>query len=291
MNYRHAFHAGNAADVFKHVVLARILLYLGRKPAPFRVIDTHAGAGSYDLGGSAAARTGEWREGVGRLDPAAMPPDARALIEPYAALVGAAAGGRAPYPGSPALAQALTRPLDRMVFCELHPDTLAALRRAVGRDKRARTVAIDGYAGLNAFIPPPERRGLVLVDPPFEAPDEWERLHRAVLAALRKWRDGTLMVWVPVKERRGVERLSAALAAAAPDVLRLELSLGPPAADGPLVASALLVVNPPYVLEAEMACLLPALARQLGPDNSRGAWSIDRIGASRETPSREGRRP
>lgn len=282
MNYRHEFHAGNFADVFKHVVLVRILLYLARKPAPFRVIDTHAGAGRYDLAGEAAGRTGEWRQGIARLDPAGldatgMSADVRALIEPYLALAGAAAAGRAPYPGSPAIALALGRPFDRMLFCELHPAALAPLRALVGRDKRAKVMALDGYTGLNAFIPPLERRGVVLIDPPFEAADEFDRLADACLAAWRKWRAGVLLAWFPLKDRRGVERLTAALAGL-PDVLRLEFAVDRPTDGGPLVACGLVVVNAPFVLEAEMACLLPALARQLGPDG-RGAARVVRLGA------------
>ncbi len=277
MNYRHDFHAGNFADVFKHVVLVRILLYLARKPAPFRVIDTHAGSGRYHLAGEAAGRTGEWRGGIARLDPAGLGAEARTLIEPYLALAGPAAGGREPYPGSPALALALCRPFDRILLCELHPAALAALRALVGRDKRAKAVALDGYAGLNAFIPPVERRGLVLIDPPFEAADEFDRLAAALPAAWRKWREGVLMAWFPLKDRRGIERLTAALAGA-PDVLRLEFAVDRPTDGGPLVACGLLVVNAPFVLEAEMACLLPELARQLG-QNGLGAARITRVGA------------
>ena len=278
MNYRHEFHAGNFADVFKHVVFVRILLYLQRKPAPYRVIDTHAGSGRYDLAAAASDRTGEWREGIGRLDAAAMGTEARALVAPYLAVVGEAARGRAPYPGSPALALAVSRPFDRMIFCELHPDALRALRGFAGRDKRAKVIALDGYTGLNAFIPPVERRGVVLIDPPFEAPDESERVAAAMLAAHRKWRDGILVAWLPVKDRRGIERVSAALAAAnLPDMLRLELAVASPRADGPLAACGLIVVNAPYVLEAEMACLLPKLARQLG--GRSGHMQVQRIGA------------
>ena len=264
MNYNHAFHAGNFADVFKHAVLTRIIEYLKRKPAPFRLIDTHAGSGAYDLAADASSRTGEWRAGIGALDPAAMDPQARALLAPYLAVAEAArAGGR--YPGSPALALALARPLDRLLFCELHPAALARLRACVGRDRRAKVIDLDGYTGLNAFIPPVERRGMVLIDPPFEAPDEFERLTEALLAAHAKWREGIYVAWYPIKERRGGERLVAALRGAGiTDALRLELSVARPAADGPLVSNGLVVINPPFVLEAEAACLLPALARQLG---------------------------
>lgn len=273
MNYRHDFHAGNFADVFKHVVLTRILLYLARKPAPFRVVDTHAGSGSYDLASEAAERTAEWRDGIGRLDAAAMEPEARALIEPYLAL--ARARDRR-YPGSPAIALALTRPFDRLLFCETEPAALARLRACMGKDRRAKAMALDGYVGLNAFVPPVERRGLVLVDPPFEAADEFDRLASAIPAALAKWRDGVFAVWMPLKDRRGPDRLVAALkGAGAGEVLRLELAVDRPAVEGPLVATAMVVVNPPYVLAEEMACLLPALARQLAP-HGRGASRVAR---------------
>ena len=277
MNYDHAFHAGNFADVFKHVVLARVIEYMKRKPAPFRIIDTHAGSGAYDLAADAPGRTQEWRRGIGALDPDALSGEARALIAPWLAVAGPARAGGAPYPGSPGLALALARPFDRLVFCELHSAALASLRACVGRDRRAKVLALDGYVGLNAFIPPIERRGLVLVDPPFESPDEFERLTAALLAAHAKWREGVLMAWYPIKDRRGPERLVAAIAAAGiADALRLELAVARPDADGPLAASGIVVINPPYVLQAEMACLLPALARQLGGRDGRAV--VDAIG-------------
>lgn len=283
MNYDHRFHAGNFADVFKHVVFTRILLYLQRKPAPFRVIDTHAGRGLYDLAAEAAARTQEWRAGIGRLDLAAFSDAAKPLLEPYLAIVGEAVHGAAPYPGSPALALRLTRPFDRMIFCELHLPTLAGLKACVGRDKRAKIIALDGYVGLNAFIPPVERRGLVFIDPPFEAADEFDRLAEAILAAHAKWREGIIMAWHPIKDRRGVERLAARLSAAGlSDMLRLELDVDQPQADGPLVANGLFIVNPPYTLEAEMACLLPDLQRQLGAGS--GGWRMNR-----HAPAKRGR--
>lgn len=276
MNYRHDFHAGNFADVFKHAVLTRILLYLQRKPAPFRVIDTHAGSGRYDLAGDAAGRTSEWRGGIGRLDPSTMSAAARALLAPYWDRVAPAVRGGAAYPGSPALALALTRPFDRMIFCERHPAALKALKACVGRDRRAKIIDLDGYTGLTAFIPPVERRGVVLIDPPFEAEDEFDRLTAALLGAHAKWRDGILMAWYPIKTRLGAERMSAALAAHVPDVLRLEMRLEAASADGRLADNGLLIVNPPYTLEAEMACLLPALAGQLAA--GRGDTRIARVG-------------
>lgn len=273
MNYRHEFHAGNFADVFKHAVLARILVYLARKPAPFRFIDTHAGSGRYSLAGAEAARTGEWRSGIGRIDTGTLSPPACALLQPFLAVAGAAAGGEGPYPGSPAIAQALLRPLDRMLLCETHPGALHALRAVCGGDKRAKAIALDGYTGLNAFIPPVERRGLVLVDPPFESEDEFARLAAAIGAAHAKWREGILMAWFPIKDRRGVERMIASAAeAGAADALLLELHVDRIEPGERLRANGLLVVNPPYVLADEMRCLLPELARQLG--TSEASWRV-----------------
>ncbi len=276
MNYRHDFHAGNFADVFKHAILTRILLYLMRKPTPLRFIDTHAGSGWYDLSGAEAARTGEWREGIGRVDPGSLSPAARALLLPWWDRAGPAARGAAPYPGSPALALALLRPVDRMLFCDLHPQALRALRVGIGRDRRAKAVALDGYAGLRAFLPPVERRGLVLIDPPFEAENEFEVLGDALVAAWRKWREGVFVAWHPLKDRRGPELLAARVRQAGMAALRLEFAVDAPQAEGRLAANGLFVINPPFVLEEEAACLLPELVRQVGA--GRGTIRIDRLG-------------
>ena len=172
MNYRHAFHAGGPADVVKHAVLARILVHLRDKPAAFRVIDTHAGAGRYDLRGPEASRSPEWRDGIARLLTGPIDDKARALLAPYLDVVADlnAPGELAIYPGSPALVRALLRPQDRLVACELEPAPLLRWRAISAATGASRTVAIDGWVALNAYVPPPERRGLVLIDPPFERP-------------------------------------------------------------------------------------------------------------------------
>jgi len=275
VNYRHDFHAGNFADVFKHAILTRILIYLMRKPAPFRFIDTHAGAGRYDLSGAEAERTGEWRAGIGRLDLDAMTPRARELLAPYAALVGAAARGEGFYPGSPALALAMLRPFDRMLFCDLHPEALKGLKACVGKDKRAKVIALDGYTGLNAFLPPVERRGLILIDPPFEAEDEFERLAGALVSAWRKWRDGVFVAWYPAKAGRGPRLLARHLGDAGIRALRLEFSISPPEPGQRLTANGLIVINPPFCLEDEAARFLPELVRQLS--QGRGAYETSWI--------------
>lgn len=186
MNYRHAFHAGNFADVFKHALLTRILVYMTRKEAPLRFIDTHAGIGRYDLTGAEAQRSGEWRAGVARLKDAAPPPAIAALLAPYLETVGPldAQGRSKSYPGSPAIAQALLRPHDRIALSELHPEDRAALVANMGRDARLSIVEIDGYVALNAWTPPKERRGLVLIDPPYEEANEPKRVVDTLAKAL-----------------------------------------------------------------------------------------------------------
>lgn len=274
MNYRHIFHAGNFADVFKHALLARVLTYLVQKAAPLRYIDTHAGLGLYDLAADEASRTEEWRDGIGRLDPKSAPPAVSELIAPYLAAIGPfdAETGPRLYPGSPIIAQHLLRPQDRLTLCELHPEDETILRRNMGRDKRVKTVHIDGYMGLNAFVPPPERRGLVLIDPPFEARDEFEHMLATLAKAHRKWTTGTYMLWYPVKDRAAIARFSDALAALAiPRILQLHLFVDWTAIDGSLSGCGLVVVNPPFTLEQEAGILLPFLAERLGRAGA-GSW-------------------
>ncbi|WP_374546177.1 23S rRNA (adenine(2030)-N(6))-methyltransferase RlmJ [Rhodoblastus sp.] len=260
MNYRHAFHAGNFADVLKHAALVRVLLYLRHKDKPFRVIDTHAGGGLYDLTGPEAARSGEARDGVLRLLDGGDLGAAGELLAPYLDLV-RAAGAPGLYPGSPLIVQALLRPQDRAIFCELLPEAARDLRRALGRDERVKAVEIDGYTGLKAYVPPVERRGLVLIDPPFERRDEYERAFDSLKAALRKWPGGTYVIWQPVKEPDVAEAFCRAVAAEAPDCLRIDLQVEAPQPGRPLARTGLLIVHPPYVLERELEIILPALAR------------------------------
>jgi 23S rRNA (adenine2030-N6)-methyltransferase len=276
MNYRHAFHAGNFADVVKHAVLARIVAYLKEKPAAFRVIDTHAGAGSYDLGGAEASRTGEWRAGIGKLLAADLPQPVRALLAPYLDAVasfnpGAAAGGDLKiYPGSPALVRHWLRAQDRMIACEAEPAAARALASRMQGDNRVRPVAIDGYTALNAYVPPKERRGLVLVDPPFEKPDEFARLEQALAGAHRKWPTGIVLIWYPLKDARGTQAFGRRLAGLnIPRILRAELTVAPAQDAQKLAGSGLIVVNPPWTLADELAVLLPALAQAFAGTEGR----------------------
>lgn len=268
MNYHHEFHAGNFADVFKHIFLTRALLHLCAKPAPFRYIETHAGAGIYDLLGPQAEKTTEWRGGIGKLTAAEPPAEVRPLIEPYLRIVTPLIEGKPPrYGGSPWMAKALLRLQDRMLLCELHPEAFATLRANFGRDARLKPFQIDGYAGLKAFLPPVERRGLVLIDPPFEAADEFAKAAEALGTAWRKWATGIYMLWYPVKDVEAVASFLMALAdKGIKRVLRLELQTNAPARQGRLARCGLVIVNPPFRLDVEAEILLPWLAGTLGDD-------------------------
>ncbi len=276
MNYRHAFHAGNFADVVKHATLARIIAYLKEKPAAFRVIDTHAGAGLYDLRGPEASRTGEWREGIGKLLGAVLAPAVRELLAPYLGAVESInPAGLRIYPGSPALVRAWLRTQDRLIACEREASAAHALTTNMRADARVKAVAIDGYTALNAYVPPKERRGLVLVDPPFEQEDEFDRLGDALAAAHRKWPTGIYMLWYPIKDARATLAFSRRLARLGiPRILRAELERGGARDPQRLAGGGLILVNPPWRLEAELAVLLPGLAQALGAgrDGARLDW-------------------
>ncbi len=268
MNYRHAFHAGNFADVVKHAVLARILIHLSEKPQPFRVIDTHAGAALYDLAGPDASRTGEWRAGIGRLTGASLGLQIRNLLAPYLDAVAKFnnAGELRRYPGSPLIALSLMRPQDRLIACELEPGAAAALRANLRADVRAKVIAIDGFMALNAYVPPNERRGIVLIDPPFEQPDEFERLAHSLVEAHRKWSTGTYVAWYPRKDLRAVKGLVNHIKQCGiRKLLRAELDLGGDATR--LVGTGLLIINPPWRLDEELALLLPALGDTLAREH------------------------
>jgi 23S rRNA (adenine2030-N6)-methyltransferase len=272
MNYRHAFHAGGFADVIKHITLTRILLYLQEKPAAFRVIDTHAGAGLYDLAGDEGRRGGEWLTGIARIMEAGFSDATARLLKPYLDIVRAfnPQGQLVAYPGSPLIARALLRPQDRLTACEVELDARKRLIDVLRRDAQARVVELDGWMALPAFVPPNERRGLVLIDPPYEAKDEFERLAKGFRTAFRKWPTGSYLLWYPAKSRRATDQLAREVAEAASSVrppgkcLRLEFSVAPQAADRALASSGLLIVNPPFTLHSELKAMLPELEKPLG---------------------------
>lgn len=277
MNYRHAFHAGSFADVLKHAVLCRILDYLRTKEAPFRVIDTHAGAGLYDLTGPEASRGNEWQDGIGRLMAAELPQQAAALLAPYLDVIGALneRGRLKLYPGSPAIVRAWLRPQDRLIACELEPKAAVALSANLRGDLRIKTLEIDGWTALSAYVPPPERRGLVLIDPPFEQDDDFHQLSNGLSIAHRKWATGIYALWYPIKGRSEPEALAKKLGRLGiRKILRAELTVQPLSDPSRLNGSGMIVVNPPWTLEAELSTLLPVLAGVLGRDG-KGGFRLD----------------
>lgn len=269
MNYRHAFHAGNFADVIKHLALVSILLHLRRKPAPFAVIDSHAGRGLYDLKGAEARRSGEAEAGIARVRDLEGGPPALAT---YLDLVRAC--GPHAYPGSPLVAARLLRERDRLVAIEKHPGDAAALAAALRTISRARVSEGDGYARLPALLPPPERRGLVLIDPPYEQPDEFAQAARAAAEIQRRFATGICLIWFPVKSPSAANAFCGeVLAAGARKLLRLDVAVD--AARGKLSAAGLLVANPPFGFDAEMEEALGVLCPRLGgerPARHRMAW-------------------
>jgi 23S rRNA (adenine2030-N6)-methyltransferase len=257
VNYRHGYHAGNFADVVKHIALIAILTHLKKKAAPFAVIDTHGGRGLYDLGGEQAQKTGEAANGIGRLRglDGALPLSLATYLQ--------IAGQGPSYPGSPLIAARLLRPADRLVALEKHPEEAAALRDVLAPWRKAHVEEADAYGRLPKLLPPPERRGLILIDPPFEAPDEFAALATALRTAYRRFATGIYLAWYPIKAEGEAESfVGEALATGASPALTIEIAIDAP--DGKLARSGLLVLNPPYGFEEEMAAVLarlePALA-------------------------------
>jgi 23S rRNA (adenine2030-N6)-methyltransferase len=283
MNYRHAFHAGNFADVLKHIVLVRVAEYLKHKDAPIRYIDSHAGRGRYALDFGAALRTGEWLQGIGQLvGPAAQPmsPEAQALVQPYLDLVTKENNGAAltVYPGSPRIAQGLLRRGDVLVANELHPDDNRALAALLDDDRQCKVMGLDAWSFLKAMLPPKERRGVILVDPPYEEPGELVRLTEGLAAAVERFATGTYLLWYPIKDpkpvarfHRGVRELGLAKAFA------VDLLLRAPRDPNRLNGCGLIIVNPPYTLEAELQIILPELVRLFSDTETASAASNDEL--------------
>jgi 23S rRNA (adenine2030-N6)-methyltransferase len=262
LNYRHAYHAGNFADCMKHALLVCLLSLLQRKPGGMMVLDTHAGTGWYDLSEARAERTGEWRRGIGRLLDDPQPP----ALEPYLSRV----GRLGLYPGSPAIIADFLRPQDRLICCEFHPEDHAALRARFAANRQIAVHHRDGWEALRAFLPPRERRGLVLIDPPYEATDEFDRLAAGLIAAQHRFPSGVLAAWYPIKHRGPVRAFQDAIRAGSlRDVIAAELWLREPLDPARLNGCGLAIVNPPYGFEEAAAPIAAALLERLG-DRERG---------------------
>jgi len=277
MNYRHGFHAGNFADVVKHSLLVMLLEALDRKPAAWAYLDTHAGAGAYDLHSEAAQRTGEALRGIGRLWAARgeLPAAAERLCRIVAELNPGLAEGTLPrvYPGSPRVASALARPGDRLLLAELHPQEAYLLRGEMRDSACAAVHERDGYEMLKALTPPKERRGMVLMDPPYEKADEFETAAAALIEAHRHWSTGVYALWYPIKDdsarRRFLRRLEQS---GLRKVLLTELYLPPQ--EAALSGTGLLVVNPPWQMDAQAKSCLAALGPVLGAERSEVRWLV-----------------
>ena len=265
MNYRHAYHAGNAADCLKHAVLVWVLRALARKEKPFFVLDTHAGTGRYDLDDTPARRTGEAARGIFRLidDPPAALADYVGVVQALGL-----------YPGSPAIVAHLLRAGDRLAACELHPEDFAELRRNFGRNAQVGVHLRHGYEAVGAFLPPAERRGLTLIDPPYEAEDDYERLVAAIGMAHARFAGGVMLAWYPIKHLAPVRALHDALRATGiRDIVAVEVRQRTPLDAARLNGSGLIVVNPPFRFEAEMPAILAALLERLG-DREPGEGTV-----------------
>ena len=274
LSYRHLFHAGNFADVFKHTLLTHLLLSLNRKDKPYFFLDTHAGIGRYDLSHPWAQKVREYESGISRLRER---DDAPAALQPYLDIVrGENADGHARYyPGSPLIVRHLLRAQDRLSAIELHPEDASTLKALFSGDHQVRVIRLDGWLALGAHVPPKERRGLVLVDPPFEEEGELARLADRFQAAWRRWPGGIYALWYPIKDRAGPDQLAKRLSQSAiPAILRAELSVDRIGDGQRLTGSGLVIVNPPWKLAAEMGILGPALAAVLGRDG-RGQARLD----------------
>jgi 23S rRNA (adenine2030-N6)-methyltransferase len=269
MNYRHAFHAGNFADCMKHTLLVWLLRALMRKPAPIFVLDTHAGAGSYDLDEEPARRTNESSAGIRRLldDPPAALADYVALVRQCGL-----------YPGSPALIRAMLRPDDRLACCELRPDDAALLRRRFGRDPQVAVHQRDGWEALNGLLPPREKRGLVLIDPPFEDPREFNNLVAGIRSGHARSRGLVFAAWYPIKHHGPVHAFMDAMEASGiRDIVAAELWLREPLDPTRLNGCGLLIINPPYAFEIAAPAILSALLERLGAREDGEGWDLARI--------------
>jgi 23S rRNA (adenine2030-N6)-methyltransferase len=274
VNYRHAFHAGNYADVFKHVVLAMLVEHLKAKPVPFMYLDTHAGRGRYDLSQAQPQRSGEYLGGIGlilKASAASLPAEVAVYLDLVRRSAGAGHSPITAYPGSPLIVELLRRPVDRLVLVEKHAGEAAALRDALGRAKRVTVLEQDGYLALRSLLPPAERRGLVLIDPPYESDAEFDALLTALLHGHERWPTGMYCIWYPLTERAGSLRFRRELRESGiRRILDVQLSVLPADAAVAMHGCGLAIVNPPWQLDLRLTHLLPDLHRLLAPDGAGG---------------------
>ncbi|MBC3621847.1 23S rRNA (adenine(2030)-N(6))-methyltransferase RlmJ [Vibrio metschnikovii] len=265
LSYRHSFHAGNHADVLKHIVQSLILNALQQKETPFVYHDTHSGVGRYDLTHEWSEKTGEYKQGIGRLW---LQADTPAEIDSYLEAVKALNQGEELryYPGSPRIARAHLRAQDRMVLSELHPSDYPLLEQEFARDRQVAIYKQDGFARLKASLPPKERRGLVLIDPPYELAKEYRDVVQAIAQSHKRWSTGIYAIWYPVVNRCDIEDMLDGLAnLGIRKILQIELGVAPDTNQRGMTASGMIVINPPWKLESEMQTILPFLKQAIAP--------------------------
>ena len=283
MNYRHIYHAGNFADVVKHIILSRVILYMQRKDTAFRLLDTHAGIGLYDLSSEEAQKTGEWKTGIELLLEAAgkAPRDVKPLIEPYlqAVLSFNPEGDIQQYPGSPILSRHLMRKQDRLTALELHPEDFETLKSHFEGDYQARITHLDGWLGLKSHMPPKERRGVSLIDPPFEVFHEFFNLINGLKQSTERFASGTTLMWYPIKNRKACDEFRTELyKTKIPAILDVSLEIRQQKGlketfDG----TGMAIANPPYALEKELRLLMPWLKTVLEERKGSGQYKVDWI--------------
>jgi 23S rRNA (adenine2030-N6)-methyltransferase len=269
MNYRHAYHAGNFADCFKHALLVALVDSFARKASPYFVLDTHAGAGRYDLTSDPALRTGEADTGILRLLPSQS-----SFLKRYLDLIRVLGL----YPGSPTLIRALLRPADRLACCEIHPEDAVLLRRQFQRDPQVEVHSRSGWEAVGALLPPGEKRGLVFFDPPFEDPDEFAILADGIRRGHNRFGHGVFAAWYPIKQRAAIRTFHATLRASRiRDIVAVELHLRAPTTADRLNGCGLLVINPPYQFAEQSDQIAADVLSGLGCDDSGAGTSVIRV--------------
>lgn len=268
LSYRHSFHAGNHADVLKHTVQSLIIESLKEKDKPFLYLDTHAGAGRYQLSGEHAERTGEYLEGIARIwAQESVPEELKTYLEAVSVLN--PRGDLRFYPGSPLIAAHLLRDNDKLNISELHPSDFPLLRNEFSRDNRARVVREDGYQQLKSQLPPLSRRGFVLIDPPYELKSDYQAVVKGIQEGHRRFATGTYAVWYPVVLRQQIKRMVKDFQATGiRKILQIELAVRPDSDQRGMTASGMIVINPPWKLESQMKSVLPWLHKVLVPEGT-----------------------
>ena len=280
LSYRHGFHAGNFADVLKHTVLVHMLEYMTQKDKPLRIIDTHAGAGVYKLNGPQAQKNREFDNGIGQLWDCKQPPAAIARLLDLVHKVNSNTQLQL-YPGSPLIAQTLMRPIDRLYLHELHPADFQFLRDCMRDDKRVKVLHEDGFAGMQALLPPPDRRALVLLDPSYEVKNDYQVLVKQVVQAHKRFATGTFAIWYPVVLRQRIDEMELALKKSGiKNIQLMEFGLQPDNPEHGMTSSGMIVINPPWTLWRAMEETLPWLVQTLS-DDGKGFYRLEQLVAEK----------